>query len=254
MKKKVLRYLITAVVFAIVGPLIIHFLYQFENPIIITDWDAVDLLEYYGTILSAVISVLVIWITIANEHEKIADERRNQNKKIEAQRHYDNLNEIVDIAANSITVALKELDPRQLYYLYYDHLLDFQNDIRWLIEMRKDSSTYLSRVHWLVTDCLGRIGEVECYEIHDSELREIRYNLHRIYIDYMEIDNLIADIGRVMIEASEYNNTAFFEVIDKLLTESSVKSMYDDTCSQYGKVVQDLRGKIVKKFNTELCS
>lgn len=253
MNKKILTYLVIAIAAALLGPLAINWLYQVEKPIIITEWDAVDVLDYYGTILSAIISVLVILITITNEHEKFAIERRNEKKRIEEQRQYENMMEIVGNAADSINSALKEMDPFLLYYIYYDHLLSFRKDVHWLIAMRKDSSAFLNRVRWLINDCEGKIGEIECYNINEPQLRDIKNNLDQLYIDYVGIDNKLCQIGRVMISATKYDDTDFFKEIDPLIITSSMySSMYSETCSKYGRVTQELRQKIMKKLNTEL--
>ncbi len=51
--------------FIVIVPLLINKCYQSEQPIIFTIWDAPDVLAYYGTILSAVVTVGVLAVTIS---------------------------------------------------------------------------------------------------------------------------------------------------------------------------------------------
>ena len=173
MNKKILRYLIIAIVSALLGPLAINWLYQVEKPLIITEWGAVELLDYYGTILSAIISVLVILITITNEHEKIAIERREEKKRIEEQRHYDNILEILDKVSDSIMESLLHLNPHHMYRVYYGYSIAYKCNSKWLLDLNNDGDKYLDRVDWLVNEYKRRIDGLSCYGVDDLKLEEI---------------------------------------------------------------------------------
>lgn len=73
--RKWLRFIVLA---AIMGPVLINIAYscgdRMQKPIFITKWGPEDLLSYYGTILSAVITVIVLRITILGERAKMSKE------------------------------------------------------------------------------------------------------------------------------------------------------------------------------------
>ena len=239
-------YLVIAIVAAFLGPLVINWLYQAENPIFITEWDAVDVLEYYGTILGAIISVLVILITITNEHQKIADERREEKRRIEDQRRYDNMMDILNRVSNSVIIALQELDPNLLYSIYVGHILYFREDLYWLIEMRKDSNEYLNRTRWLVQDCLVKIGELGFSEITDERLVNLSKELQMLHVQYMARDNEISKTGRNVI-ATPVDN-AVVTLTKEAIKLKEMSRTYDNICSRYGEVIQNVRQQIMKKF------
>ena len=76
MRKNIVIILTIALLAAVVGPGIINRMYQASNPWIYTVWGAADVLSYYGTIVSAVISVLILILTIHHERESIVKERK----------------------------------------------------------------------------------------------------------------------------------------------------------------------------------
>ena len=76
MRKNIVILLTIALLAAVVGPGIINRMYQASTPWIYTVWGAADVLSYYGTIISAVISVLILALTICHERENIVKERK----------------------------------------------------------------------------------------------------------------------------------------------------------------------------------
>lgn len=251
MNKKILKYLVIAIVAAIIGPLVINASYQVDNPIVTTKWDAVDVLDYYGTILSAIISVLVILITITNEHERIADERRNENKLIEAQRQFDNKMAILEKVSTSIMNTLQFMDPVKLYDLYYVQALSFTNDKEWLVSLRNDSRKYLTRMSWLVKDCVGRIDELSCYDIDAGELNEIQISLLELEVAYKSAIEKILSIGLELLRSSAKSTSKEFDEVYMDIVASN-ETNYNYVLSHYGQAIQRLRIQIMQKSKTEL--
>lgn len=256
MKRKIIRYLIIAIGFAVVGPIVIHLSYRVEDPIMITDWDAVDLLDYYGTILGSVISVLVIWITIANEHEKIAIERRDEKQRIEEQRHYDNIMGILDKVSDSIMESLLHLKPNRLYNIFYGYSVSYRNDYKWWFDLRDECDKYLDRADWLVNEYKRRIDELSCYGIDEPKLEEIYNQLLELYLAYFHACNNLMDIGLNLIETNAVGTSADFDDEYKKIADvkGDNKKIYKSISSECGKLIQNIRIQIMQKANYNLQS
>lgn len=98
MRKTIVILLTIALLAAVVGPGIINRMYQASNPWIYTVWGAEDVLSYYGTIISAVISVLILALTIFHERENIVKERK-----------YSDIQAVLSRAEESFHVQTKSL-------------------------------------------------------------------------------------------------------------------------------------------------
>ena len=73
-KKQVSLLVLAIALFAILGPLVINWCYQRDTVIITTEWEAADVLSYYGTLLGATVTILTLVYTISFTRKQIQRE------------------------------------------------------------------------------------------------------------------------------------------------------------------------------------
>ena len=74
-KKQVSLLVLAVALLAILGPLVINWCYQRDTAIITTEWEAADVLSYYGTLLAAIVTILTLVFTILFTRKQIQRER-----------------------------------------------------------------------------------------------------------------------------------------------------------------------------------
>lgn len=194
---------------AIVGPVIINQAYkigaQMEKPLIVTAWEAADVLDYYGTILGALISVIILRITILSERETKTFERLREimPKRLEAAEEafntlVDTMHELAEIFVPDILhtediekygeseIHLKLLDCSQLMVLLEKSSLNVTE----LWEVYLEMVNYTSKVQKLYSD-LNPFKEKSKDESTVTKYDGCSLEIHkrRLQLEYDQIKN-----------------------------------------------------------------
>lgn len=79
-KHKVLLIVLLILLAAIGGPFIIDKAYDASNKIFFTQWDAPNILSYYGTLLGAAATIIAVVLTIRYAQKSSQEDRRHSEK------------------------------------------------------------------------------------------------------------------------------------------------------------------------------
>ena len=111
-RNKIFLILILAI---FLSPIIINIIYQYPKKYITTVWDGTNLLEYCGSILSSLVTLIALYVTIKHEQKMREDDRRVENETQKNERKLD-------------TRVFISLDPHILFTSFED-FRNYANDI-----------------------------------------------------------------------------------------------------------------------------
>lgn len=135
-------------VFVIGIPLLINYSYSVD-PILITKWDAADVLGYYGDVLGSVVAVAILAVTIiAGRQDALAEARYQQRKESW---------ESVEVKVDAALEALDPLTPLNCICRSVDKFNDsgLQGVIGLFVELNSYEYTLNGRLGHILADANG---------------------------------------------------------------------------------------------------
>lgn len=190
---------IVSAAFVIVGiPMIINELYKCDFGYE-TVWDAADILAYYGSILSGIITVLTVIITIAFTSKQIKRERHLAKSTTTIEKVEEVINQsLIDISPMKIiNEPLRESDGLEYIKRWRNNLMEYQISIRLSLTMiesyinlenDKDFSVYVAKFN-KVTNYFDNLAEKVYQELSESEA-----DADGDVIDFRRVKNIVPEI------------------------------------------------------------
>lgn len=165
--KKTLLSILIALVLVVIIPVIINECYKADTVVYVTMWEAADVLNFYGTLLAAIVSVGILAATILYNRKQIISERTFQ---IEQEKWFgiENIVEQVldEIHPATIQKALADAAEKQRIDLFYIKLnlyqttataavdkllfLNTKSDMPDFLELANNINSYMQKVSQIV--------------------------------------------------------------------------------------------------------
>lgn len=190
--------IVSAAFVIVVIPIIINELYKCDFGYE-TIWDAADVLAYYGSILSGIITVLTVIITITFTSKQIKRERYLAKSTTTIEKLEEVVNQsLIDISPMKIiNEPLSESDSLEYIKRWRNNLMEYQISIRLSLTMiesyinledDKDFSVYVAKFN-KVTNYFNNLAEKVYQELSDSEA-----DADGDVIDFRRVKNIVPEI------------------------------------------------------------
>lgn len=202
------HWIVTALTFVLVFvigiPLLINFSYSVD-PILITKWNAADVLGYYGDVLGSVVAVAIMAGTIYATRQDAISEVQFQQKK----ESWKKVEEKVDL-------ALEAINPTQLNALVSDTLLQLhESDIGAVLELYSK----LEHCQYSVNNCMRCLM---------ADVNNVEYSAYSFLVK--EIEEVASQLIEIKREYSAYITQ--FAVQQYAIATAQKSSKKDDTPSK----------------------
>ena len=238
-----------AVILIFIVPILINQSYKSNTIYYITMWEAADVLNFYGTLLGAIVSVAILAATILHNRKQIVSERvfqMEQEKWLEIEKLVDQVLE--DIHPSKIKKAMAEAAENQREELFYIKLNQYQTtasnsvDRLLLLSTRKEDKS--------LTELISNIDATM------QELNQIVTHYNRIFFDKWQSD--------LIIKATNEGNTVpdyswafamkvtsdYFKQLNELLTQ--VDRIYEHSFQPLIRSKREVFDQIKQRFLTSV--
>ena len=215
---KVLFY---ALIVFVVIPLLINASYQTDNPVIYTVWDASDVLDYYGTIVSATIPVLILAFTIRIERKRLIDERNYMNMRDTYERNYVNMKESIRKAYDIMQNTIREIRPDRVHDVYFYSYLSCSIDEAGLGKLLLQDSNFMTKIDSMISDCRKSILAVSEYNLSTVDLEKVCEKIEHLNLGYTIRAGMIHVEIMQAVQSNQTKSDIDFNRISKELEDIS---------------------------------